>query len=309
MSGSAPDSAFVSRMIRAGDLEFETWVAGEGDRLALLLHGFPETRLSWRHQVEPLTRLGFTVWAPNLRGYGRSTRPSGVKSYKMDALMGDVAALTSVAASEGLRPSLLVGHDWGGAVAWSSLITQRVRFERFVAMNIPHPLLMRRRLWRPSQLRRSWYIFFFQLPWLPEWALTRRGGEVVRRAFLDSAIDRTRFPDDVLQGFVDQALAPGAMTAMLNYYRASAPAFYLEDYSRTLDVPTLLLWGEADVALGMHDLVPGTDELVSDFTFRSLPRVSHWVQQEAPEAVNAMMEAWLNGEPVPTADELGQALP
>ena len=279
-------------MIAAGGLEFETDVLGSGSKLALCLHGFPETKYSWRHQLPFLADLGYTVWAPNLRGYGRSTRPTELKAYELPRLIEDVQALTNAARAEGLEPDLLIAHDWGGAIAWASLITNAVEYQRFIPMNIPHPALFKRRFWRPPQIFRSWYIFFFQLPWLPEKVLMRNGGQRLRDAFRKTAIDKTRFPDEVLDHFVAQASQPGALTAMLNYYRASRTSFLGMKMNTPLEVPTLLIWGEEDTALGL-DLVPGTEQLVRDFTFRPIPDVSHWVQQEAPEKVNELIRAWL----------------
>jgi pimeloyl-ACP methyl ester carboxylesterase len=281
-----------TRMIQAGGLEFETDVCGTGDKLALCLHGFPESKFSWRFQLPFLAERGYTVWAPNLRGYGKSSRPKGRKHYKVARLIEDVVALTEAARAEGLSPDLLLAHDWGGAIAWASLLTDAVRFERFIPMNMPHPGLFRKRIWRPRQFLRSWYMLFFQLPWLPEKLLGRKQGAPIRKAFHDMAIDKSRFPKEVLDHFAEQATEPGALKAMINYYRAAIPSLYSLKLKAELDVPTLLIWGEEDTALGL-ELIPGTEKLVKDFTYRPIPNVSHWVQQEAPEQVNEIMSEWL----------------
>jgi pimeloyl-ACP methyl ester carboxylesterase len=279
-------------MIDAGGLSFETDVCGSGEKLALCLHGFPESKFSWRHQLPFLADLGYTVWAPNLRGYGKTSRPAERSAYTLSALMGDVVALTEVAAQEGLQPSLLVAHDWGGAIAWSSLITRAVSFERFIPMNMPHPLLFRRGVWRPRQFLRSLYILFFQLPWLPERGLLWNDAYAIRRTFYGMAIDKSCFPDAVLDHYAALAQEPGALTAMLNYYRAALPAFYSTPLNQKLDTPTLLIWGEEDRALGT-ELNVGAEKWVSDFTYRPVPGVSHWIQQEAPEVVNELIAEWL----------------
>ena len=156
------------------------------------------------------------------------------------------------------------------------------------------------------QLAKSWYIFFFQLPWIPEWMLARNGCAGVGRAFRGMAVDKSRFPDEVLRVYQQAAAQPGALTAMLNYYRALIRG--LKRYRRRgtprIDVPTLMIWGEVDTALG-KELTFGTDAYVTDLTLRYLPNVSHWVQQEAPETVNAMIEAWLLGQSVPYAPGAG----
>jgi pimeloyl-ACP methyl ester carboxylesterase len=145
--------------------------------------------------------------------------------------------------------------------------------------------------WR--QLRRSWYIFFFQLPWLPERMMGGKGARGIKGAFYNMAVDKSRFPSSVLQTYADAALRPGAMTAMINYYRALVRHQDSVDYGDgKVDVPTLMIWGEEDAALNIH-CTEGTEQWVTDFTLRRLPGVSHWVQQEAPEAVNAILGGWV----------------
>jgi pimeloyl-ACP methyl ester carboxylesterase len=291
-----------TNFVRANGLTFEVDQCGDGDRLALFLHGFPESSFSWRYQQPLLARLGYTAWAPNLRGYGNSSRPAGVAAYTIDHLIADVAGLIDAADK---RSCVLIGHDWGGAIAWSFLLRRVRPIERFIVLNIPHPILFFEGLRRPRQLLRSWYIGFFQLPLLPEWLLCRSGAKAIGDAFFNMAVDKSRFPAEVLNVYRRQALQPGAMTAMLNYYRAlprsrPRPAQVRRLRQTVLEVPTLMIWGERDAALG-KELTIGTDRLVRDFTLRYLPDVSHWVQQEAPETVNAMIEAWLTGRPVPVA--------
>jgi pimeloyl-ACP methyl ester carboxylesterase len=152
------------------------------------------------------------------------------------------------------------------------------------------------------QLRRSWYIFWFQLPWLPERVLAANDAAWIARAFRGMAVDKSRFPEAVLAVYRANALIPGGLTAMINWYRANfRNPFRSLAPAKRLTVPTLMIWGERDAALG-KELTIGTEALVDDFTIRYLPGVSHWVQQEAPEAVNAMMTAWLAGEMPPFYD-------
>jgi pimeloyl-ACP methyl ester carboxylesterase len=288
-----------NRTIRANGIDFNVATAGTGPRLALCLHGFPESSFSWRNQMPLLAQLGFRVWAPDLRGYGASSRPQDVKAYALENLEEDVAALIEAA---GAKDVLLVGHDWGALIAWYYAMFGRLPISRLIIMNVPHPALARNGLRTLRQLKKSWYIFFFQLPWIPEWALARNAHEAIGRAFRGMAVDKSRFPDEVLRVYRDAAARPGALTAMLNYYRA-----LIRGYRRTsrrgtprIDTPTLMIWGEVDAALG-KELTFGTQEYVSNLTLRYLPNVSHWVQQEAPETVNAMIEAWLLGRAVPYA--------
>lgn len=283
-----------SRFVRANGLNFEVDQCGDGDRLALCLHGFPECSSSWRHQMPLLAGLGYTVWAPNLRGYGRSSRPRRIDDYALPHLVADVAGLIDAA---GRRATLLIGHDWGAAIAWTFAIQAVRPIERLVIMNMPHPALFYTRLLRYPQILRSWYIFFFQIPALPEAILTAFGARAIGNTFRDLAIDKSRFPDEVLDVYRRQALRPGAMTAMINYYRAAFRHWprrrRLERFQQIiLDVPTLMIWGEQDTALG-KELTQGTDKLVRDLTLHYVPNASHWVQQDAPETVNAILEAWL----------------
>ena len=203
--------------IRANGLDFNVATAGSGERLALCLHGFPESSFSWRHQVPLLAQLGFLVWAPDLRGYGGSSRPLGVPAYALENLEEDVAALIE---ASGAKDVVLVGHDWGAVIAWYYAMFGRLPISKLIIMNVPHPALMEKGLRTRRQLAKSWYIFFFQLPWIPEWGLARRGCEAIGRVFRDMAVDKTRFPDEVLRVYREAAAAPGALTAMLNYYRA-----------------------------------------------------------------------------------------
>lgn len=285
--------------IRANGIDFNVATAGAGPRLALCLHGFPESSYSWRHQMPLLAQLGFRVWAPDLRGYGASSRPQGVKAYALQHLEEDVAALIE---ASGAKDVVLVGHDWGAVIAWYYAMFGRLPISRLIIMNVPHPALAQKglRTWR--QLKKSWYVFFFQLPWIPEWGLARNNHEAIGRAFRDMAVDKTRFPDEVLRVYRDAAARPGALTAMLNYYRALVRGFRGNSRRGTprIDTPTLMIWGEVDAALG-KELTHGTEQYVRNLTLRYLPNVSHWVQQEAPETVNAMMEAWLLGRAVPYA--------
>jgi pimeloyl-ACP methyl ester carboxylesterase len=290
--------------IDAGELRFEVQQCGDPSarELALCLHGFPEHAYSWRMQLPHLAALGKLAWAPNLRGYGRSSRPRGARRYALELLVEDVCRLIDAADCDSVT---LIGHDWGGVLAWMVALTEARPIDRLVVMNIPHPAIMRETLrWpfrSPRQLLRSWYALFFQIPWLPERLLTLRGARLVGEAFRGAAIDKSRFPDEVTDFYRKQALEPGAATAMINWYRGIRHSKLVPGDAGQLDVidvPTLMIWGEADVALGV-ELTYGTEERVRDLTIRYLPDVSHWVQQEAPEVVNELLEAWLKGAPVP----------
>ena len=285
------DSGVVIRWQQAGGMSFELAEAGTGDRLALCLHGFPELHYSWRFQIPLLVERGWRVWAPNLRGYGGTDRPEGVDAYHIDRLLDDVAALID---ASGAREVLLMAHDWGAIIAWQFAIRRVRPLVGLVIMNVPHPMPFKRELRKWAQLRASWYVFFFQLPRLPEWAFGRHRARMIRQAFVGMAVDKSRFPKQVTDTYAAAASRPGALTAMINYYRAAFRSVSgMTAGTGKVDVPTLMIWGEEDTALTIG-CVNGTGDYVADFRLERLPGVSHWVQQEAPEKVNAILAGWLD---------------
>lgn len=289
-----------TRKVDANGLTFEVDECGTGSKFALLLHGFPESKFSWRHQIPLLVKLGYRVWAPNLRGYGKTSRPQGVMAYHIDRLVDDVAGLAHAAEA---KETLLVSHDWGSIISWHVAMRKTIPLEKLVIMNVPHPACFVRELKTWDQLKRSWYMFLFQVPFLPEWRLLANDAEVVARSFLSMAVDRSRFPKEVLHEYRRSAQEPGAATAMVNYYRALSRTKVSVSLPKpgTVDAPTLMIWGASDQALS-NATTEGTEKYVRDLTLRLLPNVSHWVQQEAPEKVNAILEAWLTGKEVPRFD-------
>jgi pimeloyl-ACP methyl ester carboxylesterase len=298
-------AAIDHRFVEANGLRFHVAECGTGDKLALFLHGFPELWYSWRHQMPLLARLGYRAWAPDLRGYGKSERPPRVEDYAIEKLVEDVAGLIDAAPA---RETVLIAHDWGGIIAWAFAMRRSRPLARLVVMNLPHPACFDREFRTWKQFRRSWYALLFQLPRLPEALMRARGYRAIGEAFRSSAIDKSRFPDGLLQVYRENAARPGALTAMLNYYRAygrggGGTRQRARGYP-LIEVPTLMIWGEEDVAL-CKETTLGTEQYVRDLTIRYLPRVSHWVQQEAPEAVNAMLEAFVTGRRVPEAGEVG----
>lgn len=275
--------------VRTRGLSFEVATSGQGDRLALLLHGFPECAYSYRYQIPLLTLLGYRVWAPNLRGYGKSDKPRGRRAYALDALLTDITDLID---ASGARSVLLVGHDWGGAIAWSYAMRGARPIERLVVLNCPHPARFVRGMLHPAQLSRSWYMMFFQLPWLPERLMRAENYRAVTEGLRGWAIHKEYFTDDDLSVYRDRAAEPGALTAMLNYYRGVPWSLASARPTRPIEVPTLLVWGEQDRAL-RRELSYGTEQYVRDLTIRYVADASHWVQQDAPDAVNNILQAWL----------------
>jgi epoxide hydrolase 4 len=292
------DPRITTTFVDANGLRFEVDQCGAGDKLALCLHGFPEHSFSWRFQLPMLADLGYQAWAPNLRGYGNSSRPEGVSAYAIEYLLEDVAQLIDASCAQEVT---LLAHDWGAVIAWYFAIRQIRPLQKLVICNVPHPQSMQQGFsW--AQLKKSWYIFFFQIPGLAEKMMSRNDGAALRDIMRSSAVDKTHFGDEVGEVYWRNALQPGALTAMVNYYRALVRGGGAKRQSKLgfpiIETPTLMVWGEDDVAL-TKETTYGTDQFVSDFTIRYLPRVSHWVQQEQPEVVNKMIEAFLTGAPVP----------
>jgi len=286
--------------VEANGLRFAVSRCGEGDRLALCLHGFPECRYSWRHQLPLLARLGYRAWAPDLRGYGGTERPVGRQHYALEKLMDDVSGLID---ASGAREVVLLAHDWGAIIAWFYAMRRARPLDGLVIMNVPHPTAAREAAGLRQRLR-SWYMLLFQLPWLPERLLLARP---VGRLFHDTAVNQERFGPEVQAVYTANARIPGAAKAMIDYYRGLVIGGGWKRQSMLgtprIDVRTLMLWGEQDVALGKETTV-GTERFVADLTLRYLPDASHWVQQDDPETVNAMLEAWLQHKPVPEASQL-----
>ncbi len=279
----------TSRIIAANGLDFAIDECGSGDAIALCLHGFPESRFSWRHQLPVLADLGWHAVAPDLRGYGDSSRPGRQSDYHLDHLVADVGALFDAL---GAKRRLLIAHDWGALIAWVFALRRARALDGLIIMNVPHPKVFTDVLahsW--AQRRKSWYAAFFQIPWLPEAMLGANKAAAIARAFTGMAVDKSAFPPAVTDVYRANAMQPGALTAMINYYRANVRAIGAEP-SPVIDVPTLMVWGEEDTALGL-ELTIGYEPLVRDFELRRFPGVSHWVQQEAPGPVNAAMAKWL----------------
>ncbi|QIG52765.1 alpha/beta fold hydrolase [Altererythrobacter sp. BO-6] len=288
----AADSGISIRWVEANGLTFEVAEAGAGDRLALCLHGFPELHYSWRHQMPLLAQMGYRVWAPNMRGYGGTTRPSYKQDYRLNNLTADVAALID---ASGAKEVTLLAHDWGAIVAWQFAIQQVRPLTRLVIMNVPHPLCARRELKHWRQLRKSWYIFFFQLPRLPERWLGKDDAVVISHIFRNSAVNKNRFTREEAELYRTAANQPGALKAMVDYYRALLQTPDLRKIGKGMvQVPTLVIWGEQDLAIDIHCL-DGMEQYVPDLTVRRFPNASHWVQQDIPDEVNAALKEWLPG--------------
>jgi pimeloyl-ACP methyl ester carboxylesterase len=260
--------------------------AGPADGpLVLLLHGFPEFWYGWRHQLAPLAAAGFRVVVPDQRGYNWSDRPRGVRSYNLDELALDVVCLIDAL---GRERAAVAAHDWGGAVGWWLGMKHADRLDRLAILNMPHLAVMRRHLWTSlRQLRRSSYIFFFQLPGLPERSLSRDDWKSAAKA-LQWTSRRGTFSDADLAVYREAWAQPGALTAMLDWYRAALRARPRWPRDRRVHVPALLIWGTQDRFLGAEMAQPSID-LCDDGRLVLVPEATHWVQHEEAARVNRLL--------------------
>lgn len=260
---------------------------GEGP-LMLMLHGFPEFWYSWRHQI-PVFAANYKVVAVDLRGYNDSEKPDDLAAYRISELIEDVRGIIT---GLGYERCVLVAHDWGGAIAWHFADAYPDKVEQLIVMNLPHPAKLVEGLRTPQQMLKSWYMLFFQLPLVPELVLQAFNYQLVGDAFSNMAINKTAFTPADLEAFRHAAAKPGALTAMLNYYRANVFQLGSRNWS-VLPMPTLMVWGEEDRALG-KELTYGTEQYVANLTIRYIPNCSHWVQQEQPQLVNQYMQEFLS---------------
>jgi pimeloyl-ACP methyl ester carboxylesterase/2-polyprenyl-6-methoxyphenol hydroxylase-like FAD-dependent oxidoreductase len=261
--------------------------------LVVLLHGFPEFWYSWRYQIPALAAAGFRVVAPDMRGYNLSAKPAGVAAYSGKHLTADVANLIR---RLGAERATVVGHDWGGAVAWLFAMRYGEMLDRLVIMNAPHPARFREALRSWPQLRKSWYMFFFQLPWLPE-ALARAGNYAgLHRTLRADPVRPDAFDKEDIERYVAAAAQPGALTASINYYRALFRSGARQPGAAPprIDTPTLVIWGEQDRYLGSELAAPDRN-LVPNIRVERIPNASHWVQIDRPRQVNELLLGFLTG--------------
>jgi len=285
---SLPPGA-TERFVVTGGVRLHVVEAGPGDGpLVVLLHGFPEFWYGWRKQIGPLADAGFRQLVPDQRGYNTSDKPEAVSAYRLDALADDVVGLLDEA---GRERALVVGHDWGAVVGWWLAMTRPDRVERLAVLNVPHPAVMRRHLLtNPRQLLRSWYIFLFQVPGLPEWWIARNDFRNGCRAMRTSR--RGSVTDADLARYREAWAQPGALRGMVSWYRAALRSLGTRAPSPRVRVPTLMLWGARDVALGREMAEPSI-ALCDDGRLVFLEDATHFVQHDEPDRVNRELLAFL----------------
>jgi len=250
--------------------------------LVILLHGVPECWYGWRQQIGALAAANFHVWAPDQRGYGRSSKPSHVADYTLDKLAQDVVGLIEAA---GRSKAVIVGHDWGGAVAWWLAANRPELVERLIIVNVPHPLVLRRLiLTNPRQTLRSWYMFVIQVPWLMDWAASRNQCEALAQGLQSSSRPGTFTAEDCEQ-YREAWMQPGAITAMLNWYRALFRYGVPASRNNRILPPTLILWGKQDKFI-LPEAAAASLNLCDNGQLVTYESATHWLQHEEPDDVN-----------------------
>jgi epoxide hydrolase 4 len=277
--------------IKTNGIQLHAVQAGPADGpLVILLHGFPEFWFGWRQQIPALAKAGHRVWIPDQRGYNLSDKPAGIGAYRLDLLAEDVVSLIDAA---GRETAVVIGHDWGANVAWWLAAKYPERLSRMVAINVPHYAVMARHLRRNrAQLRKSWYIFFFQLPWLPEALIRRNNYQAAVRALQESSRPDTFSAEDV-DRYRQAWSQPGAMTGMINWYRAIVQKRPAASPNPRIQVPTLLIWGAQDMFLDQAMAQPSVD-LCENGRLALIPEASHWVHHEEPAQVNELITTFLD---------------
>ena len=256
--------------------------------LVLLLHGFPECWYSWRHQIPVLAEY-FRVVAPDLRGYNLSEKPREVSAYHLNYLVEDVLALADY---YGAEQFYLVGHDWGAMIAWATALLHPERVLKLAALQVPHPRRFLENM-KGAQLQASWYIATFQVPGLPELMISLNNYRLIEEILTATTSKPGTFSQADIQVFKEACAQPGALTAGINYYRANLGLNnQLQQFQDPVKVPTLFIYGEKDFAIlpeTVKDLKKYVDSAYQEVR---LPDCGHWVQQEAPEAVNQALMAF-----------------
>ncbi len=253
----------------------------------ILLHGFPEFHYGWRKQIPALVGAGFRVIVPDQRGYNLSDKPRQVSSYDVDNLAKDIMGLID---HFGVEKALLVGHDWGAVVAWTIALNYPQRLKKLAILNVPHPDVMTRYILEDrEQRKKSWYVFFFQIPWFVEWILARDDFRNMKRMLAGSGRKSTFSAVDFAE-YKKAWAQPGALTGMLNWYRAIVRRSFKYVFQRKLParrvkVPVLMLWGKQDAALS-HEMVEPSMKLCEVGEAVLFEKATHRVQHDEADEVN-----------------------
>lgn len=277
----------TQKQVQVNGVNLHIAQAGKGKKLVILLHGWPEFWYTWRYQIPELAKK-YTVIAPDLRGFNRSDKPKGIENYKADVVATDIAELIK---QSGFEKAYIVGHDWGGAIAWtlSSMYPELV--EKLAILNCPHPKEMLKMIKKnPSQLLKSWYMFMHQLPYVPEFLLGNTLPYFFKLFLRGWMHNPQNFSDNDLTAFVRAYREEGALTGSINYYRAMMQTKpNLKVFNTKTQAPTLLIWGEDDKALGKNLTYNTKDYIDNTLDIKYIKDCSHWTQNDCPELVNTYL--------------------
>lgn len=289
MNLSGIRSPLEFRVLHVNGVALHVVLAGPADgKPIIFLHGFPEFWFAWRNQIDHFVSSGYRVIIPDQRGYNLSGKPAGIANYSVDVLARDVVGVLDALTDS---KAFVVGHDWGAAVTWHLAARYSDRIHRAAMLSVPHPRVFVKHLIRnPAQFRKSWYIFLFQLPWLPEIILRNQNWALLVKALRDTSIPGV-FSDSDLERYREAWAREGAVTAMLNSYRGallrpSKLAFH-PNASR-VKVPSLLIWGKND-QFAIEAMARESLQHCDDGRLEIFETASHWIQHEHPAKLNTLL--------------------
>ncbi len=288
------ESEWQHLYVETNNIRLHSVTQGQGE-LVILLHGFPEFWYSWRYQIPALARH-FKVVVPDLRGYNDSDKPDS--GYDLDTLCADIQGLIQ---RLGYTKASIVGHDWGGVIAWHLAQRCPQLLNRLAILNAPPPhRFVQELMSNLDQVRRSWFVFAFQIPGLPELLIQQNLPEFIKSALREQAIRKGAFSAEETEIYQAALAKPGVLKAALNYYRQLlGPSNWLSSWVRIpqkIEAPTLVLWGQEDSFLS-HKLTEGLDRLIAaPFKLRLIQDCGHWIQQEVPQTVNRELLNFLKSE-------------
>jgi pimeloyl-ACP methyl ester carboxylesterase len=257
-------------------MRFQVWDEGSvGAETVVLLHGFPQNAQSWIGVSRHLLAAGYRVIAPDQRGYTPGARPRSRRAYRLNELVADVVALIDAAGVDRVH---LVGHDWGGGVAWMVAATRPDRLRTLTVVSAPHPRAVVKAMLTSRQFLQAWHVVFFQLPWLPEAAIRSRDGRLAV-----AMLKRSGLSDDLARVYVDRLKNdPGALAGALRWYRALPLDISTGRRTGAITVPTTYVWSTGDVAIGRRAAELTGRWVTGPFDFKVLEGVSHWIPEQAP---------------------------
>jgi epoxide hydrolase 4 len=289
MTLSVIRSPLEFRVFHINGIALNVVLAGPASGKPLIfLHGFPEFWFAWRLQIDHFVSSGYRVIIPDQRGYNLSDKPAGIANYSIDLLARDVVGILDTVADSS---AFVVGHDWGAAVTWYLAARYPERVSRTAMLSVPHPrIFIKNLIINPAQLRKSWYLLFFQVPWLPEFILRRRDWALLVRALRNTSPPGV-FSDPDLEQYKKSWAKKGALTAMLNWYRAALlrpSQFALDPDASRVKVPALLIWGKNDQFVGQA-MARESLQYCDDGHLEMFETATHWVQHEEPVQVNTLL--------------------